>query len=82
MAIRAARKVEHRARQWLDDALNVGTIIVIGALVLSSLPWWSFRLPASPLTDIALTYCGGLICMAMWRSLHRPVPGAAPPALP
>ena len=57
---------------WLDDALNVGTIIVLTTLVFSSFPWWSLPISASPLTDIALIYCGGLILTAMWRSILKP----------
>ena len=72
MAVRRIRGVEHRARQWLDDALNVGTIIVLTTLVFSSFPWWSLPISASPLTDIALIYCGGLILTAMWRSILKP----------
>lgn len=71
MIVRRLRGVEHLARQWLDDALNVGTIIVLTSLVLSSFPWWTFPLTASPLTDIALIYCGGLILMAMYRTILK-----------
>jgi hypothetical protein len=69
MALRRLRKVEHRPRQWLDDALNTGTLIVLGALVASSFPWWAVPFAASPLTDIALVYCAGLILLAMYRSV-------------
>lgn len=71
MAIRKLRGVDHRARQWLDDALNVGTIIVLGQLVVSSFPWWPIELSPNPLTDIALIYCAGLISMAMYRSILK-----------
>jgi hypothetical protein len=71
MAIRKLRGVDHRARQWLDDALNVGTIIVLGQLVVSSFPWWPIDLSPNPLTDVALIYCAGLISMAMYRSILK-----------
>jgi hypothetical protein len=72
MAIRRVRKVEHRARQWLDDALNAGTIIVIGTLIAASFPWWAVDVEPGPLPDIALIYCGGVICNAMFRSVAKP----------
>jgi hypothetical protein len=74
MMIRRLRKLEHKARQWLDDALNVGTMIVLVTLVAASFPWWVVRFSASPLTDIALIYCGGLISTAMYRSISVPRP--------
>jgi hypothetical protein len=70
-AVRRLRGVEHRTRQWLDDALNVGTVIVLGSLVLSSFPWWRGPNAANWLTDIALIYCAGLILSAMFQSLRR-----------
>ena len=72
MAIRWCRKVEHRARQWFDDALNIGTIIVLAALVFSSFPWWQYDYTPSPLTDIAMIYCAGLILVPMYRSMRKP----------
>ncbi len=72
MSVRRARKLEHKTRQWLDDALNVGTLIVLGTLVASSFPWWTITFSANPLTDIALCYCGGLIWMAMYRTILKP----------
>ena len=71
MIYRKTRGVEHRVRQWLDDALNVGTIIVLGALVFSSFPWWPLTIAASPLTDIALLYCVGVILSAMHQSVLK-----------
>ncbi|MBV9511664.1 MAG: hypothetical protein JO303_15430 [Caulobacteraceae bacterium] len=72
MAVRRLRGVEREARQWLDDALNLGTVVVLAVLVISSFPWWSAPVAASPLTDIALIYCGGLIASAVWRSVRKP----------
>jgi surface polysaccharide O-acyltransferase-like enzyme len=83
MVVRRLRNVPHQARQWLDDALNVGTIFVIGALLVSSLPWFDFAYVPNPLTGVALIYCGGLIVSAMYRSLLKTTPtthASSPPA--
>ncbi len=72
MLTRRARGVDHKARQWLDDAVNVGTLIVLAALVLSSFPWWIIPFSATPTTDIALIYCGGVIWTAMYRTIQKP----------
>ena len=72
MAVRRLRRVDQKPRQWLDDALNLGTVVVLAVLVVSSFPWCSAPAAASPLTDIALIYCGGLIASAVWRSVRKP----------
>jgi len=72
MATRRLRGVHHRGRQWLDDALNVGTIILLVRLVLSSFPGWTLPAGGNPVTDIALIYCAGLIAVAMYRSIQKP----------
>jgi carbon starvation protein CstA len=74
MAVRLGRGVDHVARQWLEDAMNVGTLVVLAAVVASSLPWWTLDVPASPLTDIALVYCGGIIVVPMYRSVFQGKP--------
>ncbi len=54
--------------------MNVGTLVVLAAVVASSLPWWTLDVPASPLTDIALVYCGGIIVVPMYRSVFQGKP--------
>jgi len=44
---------------------------VLAALVASSFPWWRLPFSPSPLTDIALIYCGGLILTAMYRTISK-----------
>jgi hypothetical protein len=71
MAVRRARGIDHEARQWLDDALNVGTLVVLAALVAASFPWWTFQVTPNPVTDIALIYCGVLIWTPVYNSLRK-----------
>jgi hypothetical protein len=72
MLLRNHNKVQHKAEQWLGDALNVGTIIIVIALVAGSFPWWSVKIGPSQFTDIALIYCAGIIVANMRRSILKP----------
>lgn len=69
--IRLKRGVAHETAQWLYDALNTGTLIILLVIILRSFPWWNFPLnvESGAMPDFAYAYCGLIIIQSMKATL-------------